>query len=90
MAVRLTGWLEDTFATQLLLGNSWLLEKNKQKKSGATPGSAQAWSGLYHDNGSCLDITNDIHPERNSYLQILQAREFVLQYITLLSDSPLL
>ena len=75
MAIRLTAWLEETFATQLLLGNHWLQEKNKQKERGAKSNTARAWRGLYHDNGSCLDITNDIHPERNSYLRIVQARD---------------
>ena len=90
MAVRLTGWLEETFATQLLLGNNWLQEKNKQKERGVESDPERAWRGLYHDNGSCLDITNDIHPERNSYLRIIQAREIATLHTALLSDpSPL-
>jgi hypothetical protein len=75
MAISLTGWLEETFTSQLLLGNHWLQEKHKQKASGVKPDPERAWRGLYHDNGSCLDITNDIHPEHNSYLQIVQACE---------------
>jgi hypothetical protein len=75
MAIRLTGWLEETFATQLLLGHSWLHEKNKLPRTGATSGQVCAWRGLYHDNGSCLDIINEVHQERNSFLQIIQARD---------------
>ncbi|KAH8723121.1 hypothetical protein GQ44DRAFT_685872 [Phaeosphaeriaceae sp. PMI808] len=71
MAVRLQGWLEETIATQLLLGNNWLQQKNSQRSSGVKSETDRAWRGLYHDNGSCLDIINDIDPERNSYLQIL-------------------
>jgi hypothetical protein len=75
MAIRLAGWLEETIATQLMLGNHWLQEKNKQKVSDVRTDPERAWRGLYHDNGSCLDITNDVHPERKSYLQIIQACE---------------
>jgi hypothetical protein len=82
MASCLAGWIEETLTTQLLLGRSWLYEKNRQVNSGATSGPARAWRGLYHDNGSCLDITNDIHPERISYVQIIQARETATLYST--------
>jgi hypothetical protein len=85
MAIRLTGWLEETFAIQLLLGHSWLHEKNKLPRTGATSDPVRAWRGLYNDNGSCLDITNDIHPEHNSYLQIIQACDIV----TLRTAPPL-
>ncbi|KAH7078195.1 hypothetical protein FB567DRAFT_533373 [Paraphoma chrysanthemicola] len=78
MAVSLTAWLEETFATQLLLGNHWLQSKNEQKHTGARSEPERAWTGLYHDNGSCLDITNDLHPERNSSLQIVQLSPLVL------------
>ncbi|KAH7078893.1 hypothetical protein BKA63DRAFT_507349 [Paraphoma chrysanthemicola] len=78
MAVSLTAWLEETFATQLLLGNHWLQSKNERKHTGARPEPERAWTGLYHDNGSCLDITNDLHPERNSNLQIVQLSPLVL------------
>ncbi|KAH3987695.1 hypothetical protein HBI80_100580 [Parastagonospora nodorum] len=72
MAVSLTAWLEEELATQLLLGNHWLQEKNKQKQSGVKADPERVWRGLYHDNGSCLEITNDIHPDRNSFLKIIQ------------------
>jgi hypothetical protein len=34
MAIRLVAWLEETFAKELLLGNSWLQEKNLNKALG--------------------------------------------------------
>lgn len=74
MAIRLTGWLEDTFTTELLLGNSWLQQKHAAKEQGLPPDPDSRWAGLYRDNGSSLDILNHIHPERNSNLQLLQAR----------------
>jgi hypothetical protein len=73
MAVRLTSWLEEELATQLLLGNHWLQEKNKLKESDVKADPERVWRGLYHDNGSCLEITNDIPPERNCYLKLTQA-----------------
>ena len=88
MAFRLTGWLEETFATQLLLGNHWLQEKNKHKAQGVKSDPEREWRGLYHDSGSCLDITNDTNPERNSYLHIIQARETATLNITSLLTPP--
>lgn len=73
MAIRVTRWLEDTFATQLLLGDEWLHEKNSKKPDGIKSELVKAYRGLYHDNGSCLDITNEIPPEQQGYLQIIQA-----------------
>jgi hypothetical protein len=73
MAIRLTSWLEEELATQLLLGNHWVQEKNKVKQAGVAADAERVWRGLYHDNGSCLEITNDIHPERNCYLRLTQA-----------------
>jgi hypothetical protein len=75
MALRLAAWLEETLATQLLLGHHWLQEKGQQKAAGIKSDPERAWRELYHDNGSCLDITNDVHPDRNAYLQVLQACE---------------
>lgn len=74
MAVRLNAWLADTFEWQLMLGNHWLRERHEQKKSGVKTERDRAWEDLYHDNGSCLDITNDIHSERSSALQVVQVR----------------
>jgi hypothetical protein len=71
--IRLTCWLEETFATQLLLSDDRLQEKNSKKKESVKSDLERAYRGLYHDNGSCLDITNDIDPEHKSYLQIIQA-----------------
>lgn len=78
MAVRLDAWLADTLEWQLVLGNHWLQERHEQKKSGVKTEHDRAWEGLYHDNGSCLEITNDIHSERNSALQVLEVRHYVL------------
>jgi hypothetical protein len=73
MDTRLNGWLEDTFESQLLLGNRWLRDRHDKKNAGAKTDLDRNWEGLYHDNGSCLDITNHIHPERNTALQVIQA-----------------
>ncbi|KAJ4373962.1 hypothetical protein N0V83_002701 [Neocucurbitaria cava] len=70
MDIQLSSWLERTFEEQLLLGNSWLQEKNKTKESRVKSKFDRNWEGLYHDNGSCLEIINWIHPERNSSLQV--------------------
>jgi hypothetical protein len=73
MALRLNGWLEDTFESQLLLGNQWLRDKHEQKQSGVKRELDRSWAGIYHDNGSCLDIINEIHPEHNTTLLVVQA-----------------
>lgn len=79
MAIRLTAWLEDICATQLLLGNHWLNDKNRirdeYRQTGVKLDPEREWEGLYHDNGSCLDITIDTPPGCECYLTILQARE---------------
>ncbi|KAH7405983.1 hypothetical protein DE146DRAFT_609392 [Phaeosphaeria sp. MPI-PUGE-AT-0046c] len=78
MAVRLTAWLEEICATQLLLGNHWLNDKNRTRddyrQTGVRVDPEREWEGLYHDNGSCLDITNDIPQGRDCYLTIIKAR----------------
>lgn len=77
--IRLAGWLEETFIEQLLLGNRWLQEKNRKRAQGIKPDPESEWRDLYHDNGSCLDITNEFLPGDNDrYLQIIQARESVV------------
>ncbi|KAH7381727.1 hypothetical protein BKA66DRAFT_418916 [Pyrenochaeta sp. MPI-SDFR-AT-0127] len=63
-------WLEETFEEQLLLANNWLQDQRRKKESGVRTTFDRTWEGLYHDNGSCLDTSNDIHPERNSALQL--------------------
>ena len=78
MDFRLNAWLEDTFTSQLLLGNHWLHVKHENKKSGVKSELDREWKGIYHDNGSCLDIINNIHPERNSTLQVVQACHTIL------------
>ncbi|KAJ5064090.1 hypothetical protein J3E74DRAFT_262315 [Bipolaris maydis] len=78
MAVQLKAWLADTFEWQLVLGNHWLHERHEKKKSGVKTGRDRAWEGLYHDNGSCLDIANYIHPEVDSPLHVLQTQPWTL------------
>ncbi|KAL5119499.1 hypothetical protein ACEQ8H_002564 [Pleosporales sp. CAS-2024a] len=75
MAVHLTAWLHDELATQLLLGNSWLLEKTAHKEANSRLDIGRIWRGLYHDNGSCLDITNELSLERDYFLSVVQARD---------------
>ncbi|KAG9187675.1 hypothetical protein G6011_05546 [Alternaria panax] len=61
--------LEDTFESQLLLGNQWLQDRHEKKKSRARPETAKLWSA-YHDNGSSLDTLNYVHPKRNCALRL--------------------
>lgn len=89
MASRPRCWLGKEILEQLLLGYDWLEHKNKAKQSGegpkAVPDPERGYRGLYHDNGSCLDITNDLddESESNGYLKIIEARERVLPPVTL-------
>ncbi|CBX95148.1 hypothetical protein LEMA_P115630.1 [Plenodomus lingam JN3] len=82
MAIRLNGWLSDKFEAQLLLGNNWLQNKNSAKAAGIKSeySSARGWRGLYHDNGSCLDITHFFPPDTGSKsaLQVLQPNPLIL------------
>jgi hypothetical protein len=77
MDIRLDAWLgdslEDSLESQLLLGNNWLQEEHKKKKSAAKSEPDRAREGIYHNNGSGLDIISCIHPEHNSVLQVVQA-----------------
>jgi hypothetical protein len=72
MDIRLNAWLEDAFASQLLLGNHWLHEKHEKKNSSVKRELDTQWKGIYHDNGSSLDIINCFHTERNSALHVTQ------------------
>lgn len=92
MAVQLKAWLADTFEWQLVLGNHWLHERHEKKKLGVKPERDRTWEGLYHDNGSCLDIANYIHPEVDSPLHVLQVRVTCLSLciLILLSASHLI
>lgn len=58
MAPTLKPWLHQEVKDQLDLGHSWLEEKNKAKLKSAEPWANvdKKWEGLYHDNGSCVDI----------------------------------
>jgi len=81
--IRLTSWLEEKFIEQLLLGNHWLQEKNKKKAQGVKQDPEREWRDLYHDSGSCLDISNDFQSGAvNSYLQIVQVRELTSSTFT--------
>lgn len=94
MAVRLTAWLEEICATQLLLGNLWLSDRDQardgHRQTGVKLDPDRDWEGLYHDNGSSLDITNDTPPGRNCYLTISKARECILYHASPLpmTDMP--
>jgi hypothetical protein len=72
MAIRLSAWLEDTFESQLLLGNQWLQDRHEKKKYRVRPEIDRQWSA-YHDNGSSLDTINYVGPERSCALQVLKA-----------------
>lgn len=75
----LTPWLHDQVLTHLALGHSWLEEKLKAKalassRSGKCKQSATVdckWQGIYHDNGSCIDIFGP--------LSLLDGKVLVLQ-----------
>jgi hypothetical protein len=58
MAPTLQPWLHQDVKDQLDLGHSWFAEKLKAKAKSAKPSTAidKKWEGLYHDNGSCIDI----------------------------------
>lgn len=72
MALRLSAWLEETFESQLLLGNQWLQDTFEKKRSGVRAQLHRQWD-VYHDNGSSLDIINYVHSDRNSALLVLKA-----------------
>ncbi|KAF3034641.1 hypothetical protein E8E11_003283 [Didymella keratinophila] len=58
MALTLQPWLHQDVKDQLDLGHSWFDEKLKAKAKSAKPSTSidKKWEGLYHDNGSCIDI----------------------------------
>ncbi|KAI4703353.1 hypothetical protein J4E81_002231 [Alternaria sp. BMP 2799] len=69
MALRLSAWLEETFESQLLLGNQWLQDTFEKNRSGVKAQLHRQWD-VYHDNGSSLDIINYVHSDRNSALLV--------------------
>ena len=77
MAVSLTAWLHEEVKTQLELGNSWLQEKNKSKANLDRPSIAvdRKWTGIYHDNGSCIDIVGPIGLDQTQVL-VLKVRYY--------------
>ncbi|KAF9698836.1 hypothetical protein EKO04_003158 [Ascochyta lentis] len=62
MAVSPTAWLHEEVKTQLELGNAWLADKNRANAALARPSTIvdTRWEGIYHDNGSCIDIVGPI------------------------------
>lgn len=62
MALSLSAWLHDEVETQLRLGHSWLEEKNKSKAKHDKPSAIvdKKWEGIYHDNGSCIEIVGPL------------------------------
>lgn len=77
MSAGLAPWLHDQVQTHLALGHSWLEEKLKAKALALASSGKQSasfnrkWQGIYHDNGSCIDIVGPLSP--------LDARVLVLQ-----------
>jgi hypothetical protein len=73
MALTLRPWLHQDVKDQLQLGHSWLAEKTNAKAKLTKPSASvdKKWEGLYHDNGSCLDVIVPFCPE--------QAHVFVLK-----------
>jgi hypothetical protein len=69
---RLKSWLQETFATQLQLGHAWFSEQQRKRCEGIKPDPDGHWVGLYEDNGSCVDIVNDIHPDHQSTVQVIR------------------
>ncbi|KAJ4366627.1 hypothetical protein N0V95_000128 [Ascochyta clinopodiicola] len=62
MAVSPTAWLHEEVKTQLELGDSWLADKNKANAAldGPSITADSRWKGIYHDNGSCIEIFGPI------------------------------
>ncbi|KAI8937453.1 hypothetical protein NX059_005175 [Plenodomus lindquistii] len=79
MAIRLHGWLHEKFEGQLLLGNDWLRAKNIAKAAQVKSDYPGDYTGLYHDNGSCLDIILAFPPgSAHCNLQVVQANPLTL------------
>ncbi|KAJ4384213.1 hypothetical protein N0V86_001060 [Didymella sp. IMI 355093] len=74
MALTLRPWLHQDVQDQLRLGHSWLVEKTKAKAKLTKPSASvdKKWEGLYHDNGSCLDIIVPFCPEQ-AHVLVLKA-----------------
>jgi hypothetical protein len=81
MAIRLSAWLEETFESQLLLGNQWLQDKHEKKNSRIQAQLFDRQWDVFHDNGSSLDIINYLDSERNSALQVLKACDCALSLL---------
>lgn len=77
----LTPWLYDQVQTHLALGHSWLEEKLKAKALSLSRSGTQSatvdrkWQGIYHDNGSCIDIIGPLSPlDGSGRVLVLQVR----------------
>ena len=77
MALSLSVWLHDEVKTQLDLGHSWLGDKNRLKATLDKPSAYvdRKWEGLYHDNGSCIDIVGPLSSGQAQVL-VLQASQY--------------
>lgn len=75
MSACLTPWLHDHVQTHLALGHSWLEEKFRAKAlSGRQSATVdRRWQGIYHDNGSRIDIIGPLSPFHGKVL-VLQVR----------------
>lgn len=62
MAVTLRPWLHDQIHSQLVLGHNWLEGKNNTKPASGKLSAHvdRKYEGLYHDNGSCVDIVGPL------------------------------
>jgi hypothetical protein len=77
MALSLRVWLHDEVKTQLALAHSWFEDKNKLKAELDRPAARvdRKWEGLYHDNGSCIDIVGPLSSGPAQVL-VLQASQY--------------
>ncbi|KAF2705016.1 hypothetical protein K504DRAFT_460801 [Pleomassaria siparia CBS 279.74] len=71
-------WLAETIVTQLHLGHHWHREQLTKKLNGIKPDPDAHWIGLFEDNGSCLDITNDVDPEQSGIVQIVKVNPLTI------------
>lgn len=73
-ADNLEHWLHGAVKTQLDLAHSWLEEQHKLKAEAHRPRASAPvdtkWDGIYHDNGSCIDIIGPL-PSAHAQEQVL-------------------
>ena len=66
----LSTWLEESIHAELLFGVSWLKGRIEEKLAGAKL-DHRGWTGLYEDNGSCLNITVE-RDDKPRVVQVIQ------------------